>query len=126
MLYTLDPLVLYHKSLKLFSSFLFFEKIFKNSIYLFTDLFLAVLPRGCCAWALSSSVHGILAVMAFPVVERGLSGFGSATAARGLGCPAGIEPVCPALAGGFLATGPPGKSAFHFFLKTPSPLCGSA
>ena len=115
MLYTLDSLILYHKSLVLFSSFLFFEKILKNSIYLFTYLFLAVLARGCCVWAFSSSVHGILTVMAFPVAECGLSGLGSVTAAQGLGCPAGIEPVSPALAGGFLTTGPPGKSAFLFF-----------
>ena len=27
----------------------------------------------------------------------------------------GIEPVSPALAGGFLTTGPPGKLAFLFF-----------
>ena len=30
----------------------------------------------------------------------------------------GLEPVSPALAGGFLNTAPPGKSKFHPFLKT--------
>ena len=31
----------------------------------------------------------------------------------------GIQPVCPALAGEFLSTAPPGKSSFlHFFFVT--------
>ena len=29
----------------------------------------------------------------------------------------GIEPASPALDGGFLTTGPPGKSLFHVFLN---------
>ena len=51
---------------------------------------------------------------------------GSVVAAHGLSCPAacgilvprpGIEPVSPALEGGFLNTGPPGKSQLCTFLR---------
>ena len=67
------------------------------------------------------------------VVEaRGLSSCGtqapeyasSVVAARGFSCPAacgilvlrqGIEPASPAWEGGFLTTGPPGKSLYHIF-----------
>ena len=50
---------------------------------------------------------------------------GSVVAARRLSCPTacgilvprpGIEPVSPALEGGFLPTGPPGKSLYVFFM----------
>ena len=38
----------------------------------------------------------------------------------------GIEPISPALAGEFLATGPPGKSSNFFFFSIPSPSSASA
>ena len=51
---------------------------------------------------------------------------GSVVAVRELSCPTawgilvlqpGIEPASPALEGGFLTTGPPGKSQLYFNLK---------
>ena len=56
---------------------------------------------------------------------------GSVAAARRLSCPGacgilvprpGIEPAFPALEGGFLTTGPPGKSLLFVFLKNFYPL----
>ena len=50
----------------------------------------------------------------FPCGTLALGHSGSVTVTHGLSCPVacgpGIEPVSPALAGGFLTTGPPGKS----------------
>ena len=68
----------------------------------------------------------------FLVALRLLSrwGAGSVSVARGLTCPAtggislivsqpGIEPSSPALEGGFLTTGPPGKSLWMFIEQLP-------
>ena len=102
-------------------AFLFF---FLN---LFNYLFLAALGLHCCMWALSSccergllflAVCGPLTVVASPVAEHGLQGRGLSSCGaraqplRGMWDPPGpgIEPVSPALAGGFLTTVPPGKS----------------
>ena len=70
-------------------------------------------------------------------MERGLCGVaGASLVARGsvfvacsLSCPAacgilvprpGLGPASPALEGGYLATGPPGKSLMHIFLNIES------
>ena len=93
---------------------------------LFIYLFLAVLGLRFCARAFSScgeqgplfiAVRGPLTVAASLVAEhrlqtRRLSSCGSrAQSLRGMWEPPrpGLEPVCPALAGGFSTTAPPGK-----------------
>ena len=54
------------------------------------------------------------------VVARGLYSAGSVVVVHGLSCSAwdlpgpGLEPVSPALAGGFLTTAPPGKPRTMF------------
>ena len=100
----------------------------------FFYLFLATLSLRCCAWAFSScgergllfvAVCGLLIAVASLVVEHGLqahglqqlwhAGFSSCGARaqlpRGMWVlpVSGLEPVSPALAGGFLTTAPPGK-----------------
>ena len=64
--------------------------------------------------------HGLLS----SCVARAPEHAGSVVAANGLSCPAacgilvpqpGIEPASPALEGGFLTAGPPGKSLHIFF-----------
>ena len=83
----------------------------------------------CSAWASYSCGSS------FSETEHGLWCEGSGVVAQGLSYPAtrgilvsqrGIKPVSPALAGRFLATGPPGK--FRFFISLSlsfffSPLC---
>ena len=104
--------------------FFFFINLF---IYLFIYLlFLAVLGLRFCARAFSScgergplfiAVRGPLTIAASPVAEhrlqtRRLSSCGSrAQLLRGMWDPPrpGLEPVSPALAGGFSTTAPPGK-----------------
>ena len=98
-------------------------------IYLFIYLFLAVLGLCFCARAFSScgkrgpllvAVHGPLTVAASLVAEhrlqtRRLSSCGSrAQSLRGMwDLPRpGLEPVSPALAGGFSTTASPGKPLF--------------
>ena len=83
--------------------------------------FLAVLGLRFCAWASSScgergplfiTVRGPLTIAASLVAEHRLSNCGSrAQLLRGMwDFPGpGLEPVSPALAGGFLTTAPPGK-----------------
>ena len=113
-------------------------------MYLFIYIyFLAVLDLCCCTRASSSCgergllfvrVRGLLIAVALGVlasvaVARGLSSCGSRALDRRLSsCGAwaellpgmwdlpgpGLEPVSPALAGGFLITAPPGKSTFLF------------
>ena len=113
-------------------------------IYLFIYLILAVLGLCCCAQAFSScseqgllfiAVHGLLTVVASLFAElwlqaHGLSSYGLQAPERRLnscgawaqllhgmwGLPKPVlEPVSPALAGGFPATAPPGKP-FLFIL----------
>ena len=69
----------------------------------------------CGAWASLVAVLGLLSSCGTQALEH----TGPVVAVRGLSCPAacailvprpGIEPASPALAGGFLTTGPPGKS----------------
>ena len=131
---------------------LFFIRVifFKKFIY-FIYLFLAALGLHCCARAFSSCgergllfvvVHRLLIAVASLVVEHGLQARGlsscdlwalecrpSSRGARAqLLCgmwdlpKPGLQPVFPALAGGFLTTAPPGKSwgdlfvvNFHFY-----------
>ena len=73
----------------------------------------------CCgAWALGAG--------ASVVVARGLSSCGSrASLLRGMwDLPGpGLEPVSPALAGGFLTTAPPGKSQEHFLIAALPAAC---
>ena len=100
--------------------------IFKNFIYLFLFLFLAVLGLHVCARAFSScgergplfiAVRGPLTIVASLVAEhrlqtRRLSSCGSRAQLlrRMWDLPRpGLEPVCPALAGRFSTTAPPGK-----------------
>ena len=94
-------------------------------IYLFI-LFLAALGLHCCTWAFSScgewgllfvAVHGLLIALASLFGSTGSrhAGFSSCgTQAQLLRSMwdlprPGIEPVSPALAGGFLTTATPGK-----------------
>ena len=102
--------------------------------YLIIYLFLAVLGLRFCARAFSScgkwgplfiAVRGPLAIAACLVAEhrlqtRRLSSCGSrAQSLRGTWDPPRpeLEPVSPALAGGFSTTAPPGKPQFSLFLK---------
>ena len=99
----------------------------KNFLY----LFLAALGLRCCTWAFSScgergllfvAVRGLLIAVASLVAEHGLQAHGlqssgSVVVVHGPSCSAStwdlpeprLEPVLPALAGGFLITAPPGK-----------------
>ena len=89
--------------------------------YLFIYLLLAVLGLRCCARAFSScgergplfiAVRGPLTVVEHRLQTRRLSSCGSrAQLLRGMwNLPRpGLEPVSPALAGGFSTTAPPGK-----------------
>ena len=80
-------------------------------IYIFEKLVYLFLAKSCCAQAFSSC---------------GASGGSSCCGAQTLGTRVslagptgprpGIEPVCPAWTGGFLGTGPPGKSLVVCFL----------
>ena len=80
---------------------------------------------GCGAWAshcgdFSCCRARAVGVQASVVVARGLSSCGTrASLFRGMwDLPGpGLEPVSPALAGGFLTTAPPGKSLSHCFFK---------
>ena len=102
---------------------------------------MAALGLHCCSRALSSCdergllfvvVHGLLiAVASLCCGARALGAQASVVVARGprgmwdLPRP-GLEPVSPALAGGFLTTAPPGKPIvvfLNFFLSFP-PECG--
>ena len=120
--------------------FLRVGSIFKNILflkkfYLFTYLFLAMLGLRFCARAFSScgkrgplfiAVHGPLTIAASLVAEhrlqtRRLSSCGSrAQLLRGMwDLPRpGLEPVSPALAGGFSTTAPPGKPLKNILLIT--------
>ena len=104
---------------------------------------MAALGLRCCARAFSScgeqgllfvAVRGRLIAVASLVAEHGLQARGlSSCCAQALerrlsSCGArasllrgmwdlpgpGLEPMCPALAGGFLTTAPPGKPCSHF------------
>ena len=110
------------------------NSFFLNKFIYFIYLFLAALGLRSCVRAFSScgergllfvAVHGLLIAVASLVVARGLSSCGSrALECRLSSCGArdqllcsmwdlpgpGLEPVSPALAGGFLTTAPPGKS----------------
>ena len=108
---------------------------------LFTYLLLASLGLSCCEWVfLSYSEQGLLSTCSdsggFSLIAgHGLWGEGSVVVAQGLSDPAtrgilvsqrGSKLVSPALAGRFLATGPPGKFHFLIFLSLSfffSPLC---
>ena len=113
---------------------------FKKFIY----LFFAALALRCCAWAFSSCrergllfvvVHGLLIAVASLVSEHRLQARGlSSCVSWALECRRlsscgsraqllcgmwdlsgpGLEPMSPALAGGFLTTAPPGKSLWPF------------
>ena len=90
---------------------------------------MAALGLRCCSWVFSScteqwllfvAVRGLLIVVASLVAEQGLWALGRRLSScgarvyllRGMWDLPGprIEPVSPALAGGFLTTAPPGKS----------------
>ena len=87
---------------------------------------MAVLCLRCCARAfpgcrgqglLFIALYRLLIAMACLAVEHGLQSVNSVVGAPGVSCPAvwnlpgpTIEPMSPALAGGLLITGPPGKS----------------
>ena len=107
-----------------FSFFLFF-------LSFFLSFFLAALGLRFCVRAFSScgergplfiAVHGPLTVAASLVAEHGLqthrlSSCGSrAQSLRGMWDPSrpGLEPMTPALAGGFSTTAPPGKPLNNF------------
>ena len=102
-------------------------------ICLFVYLFMAVLGLHCCTQAFSScGERGLLFVVACGLQARGLSSCGSqALEPRLSSCGAraqllcgmwdlpgpGLEPMSPALAGGFLTTVPPGKPKKRIFYK---------
>ena len=90
------------------------------NIYLFLLICLAAsgLSSAC---RLFVAAHGLLSSCDTWAVERE----GSVVVAHGLSCPEacrilvprpGIEPTFPALEGGFLTTGPPGKSPTSFYV----------
>ena len=98
-------------------------------LLLFIYLFLAALDLHCCSRAFSGCGEqgllfvvgrGLLIAMAFPVAQHRPWGTqASVVVAHRLSCAVacgilvpipGIELVSPALAGGFLTTGPPAKS----------------
>ena len=71
------------------------------------------------------SIYLFMAVLSLSCGTRAPERMSSLVAAPGLSCPAacgilvprpGIEPMFPALEGGFLTTGPPEKSLFFIFL----------
>ena len=97
--------------------------------YKFIYLFLAALGLRCCVRAFSScgergllfvAVRRLLIAVASLVVEHGLQGTRgfSSCVLRGMwDLPRpGLEPVSPALAGGFLTTAPPGKPYLFIYL----------
>ena len=82
---------------------------------------MAALGLCCCTRAFSSCEEGGYSLVAVhtSIVDHGLQGEGSVTAALGLSCSSacgilvprpGIKPASPASAGGFLVTRPLGKS----------------
>ena len=74
--------------------FLFFKCVYSNTLGL-----------SCGAWALGCGAQTLVAVLGL-----------SCSAAYGiLASRQGFEPMFNALQGGFLTTGPPGKSQMHFF-----------
>ena len=91
-------------------------------------MLLAALGLRCCAWAFSScgeqgllfvAVRGLLTVVASLVAEYRLSSCGArAQLLHGMwDLPGpGLEPMSPALAGGFLTTAPPGKPSTQVLL----------
>ena len=116
--------------------FFFFNS--RSFIYLF--IFMTVLGLRFCARAFSScgkwgplfiAVHGPLTIAASLVAEhrlqtRRLSNCGSrAQLLRGMWDPPrpGLEPVCPALAGRFSTTAPPGKPRVNFLYLSPFFYC---
>ena len=80
-------------------------------------LFLVALGLRCCVRISPVAVSGLLTAVALEALERGLSSSGApaylACSRWDLPGP-GREPVSPALAGGFLTTGPPVKSLRRF------------
>ena len=86
------------------------------------NLFLAVLGLCCCVWAASSCNAWAFHWGDFSYWRAwALGHVGSEVAGHGLSCPlacdslapgSGMEPGSPALAGGFLTTGPLGKSLY--------------
>ena len=91
---------------------------------------MALLGPRCCAltffscgeWDLLVLVHRLLIAVASCFEVQALGLWDSVLEARGLSCheacrifPAGIELMSPALADGFLTTGPPGKPRLLFF-----------
>ena len=116
--------------------------VFFNKLIYFIYLFLAALGLCCCARAFSSCgtwayCSGFSCCRAWALRARasvvaacGLSSYGSWALERRLGSYGaqalllhgmwdlpgpGLEPVSPALAGGFLTTAPPGKSRVFWF-----------
>ena len=97
-------------------------------LILFYYLLLAALGLRCCARAFSScgeqgllfvAVRGLLTVVASLVAEYRLSSCGArAQLLHGMwDLPGpGLEPMSPALAGGFLTTAPPGKPSTQVLL----------
>ena len=113
--------------------FIYLSFFYSNHLFIYLYLFLSVLGRRFCARAFSScgergplfiAVRGPLTIAASPVAEhrlqmRRLSNCGSrAQSLRGMwDLPRpGLEPVSPALAGGFSTTAPPGKPYIYRFI----------
>ena len=117
--------------------FSFFKKLFSLFIYfgcpgssLPCGFSLVVAGRGSASlWCAGFSLQRLLLLWSTgsgvqtSIVARGLQSTGSGAVAQGLGCsvvacgifPDQKEPGSPALAGGFLTTGPPGKSLCFLF-----------
>ena len=130
----LQVLIVYYKIV------FFFFKL--QNFYLFIYLFMAVLGLRFCARAFSScgkwgplfiAMRGPLTVAASLIAEhklqtRRLSNCGSrAQLLRGMwDLPRpGLEPVSPALVGGFSTTAPPGKLYKIVFIKETKEMCFS-
>ena len=126
---SLSPLV----TPKFFFFFLFIKFIYLFNLFIFgcvgSSLLCVRAFSSCSEWGpLFIAVRGLLFVVAFLVAEHGVQTCGlqqlwltgSVVVARGLSCSAalprpGLEPVSPALAGGFLTTAPPGQPPVFVF-----------
>ena len=75
------------------------------------SLFLGALPLCCCVQAFSSCrEQGLFSLWNTGYSAQGLSGWGTQLSCTWNPPRPGIKPTSPALAGGFLTTGPPRKS----------------
>ena len=117
--------------------------VFLNLLFIYFWLHWSSLLRAgfLQLWRAGATLHCVvvaccgaraLGAWASVVVARRLQSAGSVVVAHRLSCSAacgifpgpGLEPMSPALAGGFLTTAPPGKPMFSVFIRYPVFSCG--